>query len=157
MSDEDVELHCPHCGYCLTGLPEPRCPECGLAFDPEQLRAMMKRFSPTLSSATLGRLLLAPAVVQVGLAGAAAADGSGAAVSATCALVMLPTAFVLAVSAAHRATKELRPHPPLAPMTSPDRALQIMLIAILLVLQGVLGILGCAACSAVIGVLAIAP
>jgi uncharacterized RDD family membrane protein YckC len=27
--------YCVGCGYCLYGLPEPRCPECGLAFDPK--------------------------------------------------------------------------------------------------------------------------
>lgn len=26
--------HCQKCGYDLTGLPEPRCPECGEPFDP---------------------------------------------------------------------------------------------------------------------------
>lgn len=25
--------YCAICGYCLTGLPEPRCPECGTPFD----------------------------------------------------------------------------------------------------------------------------
>jgi hypothetical protein len=28
--------HCVHCGYCLRGLPEPRCPECGTTFDQRQ-------------------------------------------------------------------------------------------------------------------------
>jgi hypothetical protein len=28
---------CPHCGYLLYGLREPRCPECGEAFDPSWL------------------------------------------------------------------------------------------------------------------------
>jgi hypothetical protein len=27
-----IELHCPRCGYDLRLLPQPRCPECGLAF-----------------------------------------------------------------------------------------------------------------------------
>src|SRR5688500_17127114 len=31
-------LNCPLCGYDLRGLPENRCPECGHAFDPEELR-----------------------------------------------------------------------------------------------------------------------
>lgn len=28
-----VELLCYRCDYPLTGLPQPRCPECGLSFD----------------------------------------------------------------------------------------------------------------------------
>lgn len=30
-------IHCPTCGYNLTGLPENRCPECGTAFKRDQL------------------------------------------------------------------------------------------------------------------------
>lgn len=29
--------HCPGCGYCLTGLPEQVCPECGRAFELEEV------------------------------------------------------------------------------------------------------------------------
>ena len=29
--------HCEQCGYDLRGLPEPRCPECGTPFDPEDM------------------------------------------------------------------------------------------------------------------------
>lgn len=33
-----VEKHCLNCGYDLRGLPEPRCPECGRGFDPDDPR-----------------------------------------------------------------------------------------------------------------------
>lgn len=33
--------HCRVCGYDLYGLPEPRCPECGTPFDPEELRGSL--------------------------------------------------------------------------------------------------------------------
>ncbi|HOW71352.1 MAG TPA: hypothetical protein PKY77_12180 [Phycisphaerae bacterium] len=35
---EDQPMVCPSCGYNLTGLPEPRCPECGREFDESQVR-----------------------------------------------------------------------------------------------------------------------
>jgi len=38
MVDGDLALLCPSCGYDLRYLPQPRCPECGLAFDEAQLR-----------------------------------------------------------------------------------------------------------------------
>ena len=34
----DAALPCPLCGYDLRGLPPGRCPECGHAFDPDELR-----------------------------------------------------------------------------------------------------------------------
>lgn len=37
-------LRCPKCDYDLTGTTEPRCPECGGAFDPEKLRGQSSRW-----------------------------------------------------------------------------------------------------------------
>ena len=34
----DTGLHCPRCGYNLTGLTQPRCPECGVEFDWDDVR-----------------------------------------------------------------------------------------------------------------------
>lgn len=34
-----VPGHCTECGYDLRGLPEPRCPECGTPFDPDDVDA----------------------------------------------------------------------------------------------------------------------
>jgi len=38
---------CHKCGYLLTGLTEPRCPECGTAFDP----ALLEKLSPNAGDA----------------------------------------------------------------------------------------------------------
>ena len=37
---EEAWLRCPGCDYCLVGLTEHRCPECGVPFDIEHLRAL---------------------------------------------------------------------------------------------------------------------
>lgn len=37
----DSGLRCPQCEYNLTGLTESRCPECGEAFDPDELRRIL--------------------------------------------------------------------------------------------------------------------
>ncbi len=34
---------CDHCGYCLRGLSEPRCPECGTPFDPDIISSAARR------------------------------------------------------------------------------------------------------------------
>jgi hypothetical protein len=42
------ELCCPLCGYDLRGISEPRCPECGYAFEWEELRDPTRRLHPYL-------------------------------------------------------------------------------------------------------------
>lgn len=37
LPDADLRPACATCGYCLRGLPEPRCPECGAEFDPDAM------------------------------------------------------------------------------------------------------------------------
>jgi hypothetical protein len=41
VTPADSGLRCPRCEYNLTGLTENRCPECGTAFDPEELRRIL--------------------------------------------------------------------------------------------------------------------
>jgi hypothetical protein len=43
---QDSGLRCPRCDYNLTGLPENICPECGAAFDPEELRRRLPEHIP---------------------------------------------------------------------------------------------------------------
>lgn len=38
IPDPAEDLVCPYCGYCLRGLPESVCPECGQGFDAAELR-----------------------------------------------------------------------------------------------------------------------
>ncbi len=37
---EHLDLRCPECGYCLTGLTEWRCPECGERFSPKRAHTL---------------------------------------------------------------------------------------------------------------------
>ncbi len=39
----DMDIPCPHCGYNLRGIVEPRCPECGREFDSDQLLRLWVR------------------------------------------------------------------------------------------------------------------
>jgi hypothetical protein len=57
-----LTLHCPNCGYNLTGLPENRCPECGGKFDPARLALRsMCRVRPLGPRGAVWRILLLPA------------------------------------------------------------------------------------------------
>ena len=40
--------HCLRCGYALTALPEDRCPECGLPFNPQNPRTFLTSRAPVL-------------------------------------------------------------------------------------------------------------
>lgn len=44
----EQDLHCPLCEYNLRGLTEPRCPECGAAFDWDEVRDPSRRLHPYL-------------------------------------------------------------------------------------------------------------
>lgn len=59
-------LHCPHCGYDLTGLTEYRCPECGRGFDENALRRAAA-WAPVTFAQAVFRLL--PISVTSGVAG----------------------------------------------------------------------------------------
>jgi hypothetical protein len=43
---ESMSLRCAACGYLLYGLPENRCPECGLAFEPSQRKTTAVELPP---------------------------------------------------------------------------------------------------------------
>ncbi len=45
----DPALHCPTCGYNLTGLPQNRCPECGQDFEHDRLLLAASDKPPPLS------------------------------------------------------------------------------------------------------------
>ena len=50
-------LHCPQCGYNLTGLAQNRCPECGREFDPEVEAARSASQQPIGLAGVLIRLI----------------------------------------------------------------------------------------------------
>lgn len=46
------QLYCPHCGYLLVGLREPRCPECGHRLDEDaRLQSALRRRPPRFTGA----------------------------------------------------------------------------------------------------------
>jgi len=52
-------VHCPHCGYNLTGLTEDRCPECGNEFDRTELEEQDRRI-PYVSRRNFWRMVIYP-------------------------------------------------------------------------------------------------
>jgi hypothetical protein len=57
-------LYCPNCGYNLTGLPENRCPECGVDFDPVALARpdRAREPIPLTAGGAFIRILALPAI-----------------------------------------------------------------------------------------------
>jgi hypothetical protein len=86
------DLHCPHCNYCLTGLTEPICPECGQTFSPGWLYSSEYRFGwrwtrtrvAMVSSACL--IMLA----AIGWILIDTPDWARGCLAITCAIVLLP-------------------------------------------------------------------
>ena len=56
-------LHCPQCGYNLTGLAQNRCPECGREFDPQVEAARSASQRPIGLAGVLIRLIWPPALI----------------------------------------------------------------------------------------------
>lgn len=63
MSDPaSSHLYCPRCGYDLTGLAQERCPECGVAFDLQQLQAAAAAAPALTFGGAVARLLWLPVI-----------------------------------------------------------------------------------------------
>lgn len=65
---EDKQLHCPKCGYDLTGLSTQQCPECGTPFDLTRLiRESNSGGTQFMSRGTVALLLVGPSAMALGL------------------------------------------------------------------------------------------
>jgi transposase-like protein len=57
--------HCKHCGYPLTALTEPRCPECGNVFDLRDLSTFENRYPRDWHDRIVDLLVIVSLVVIV--------------------------------------------------------------------------------------------
>jgi hypothetical protein len=98
---EHLDLHCPECGYNLTGLKEWRCPECGERFSPRRaytLRMLRQpeyflryRYDPReLRMAFWALVLFVVGVIRATLAGPFGLFVGGAALAVLFGVIVLP-------------------------------------------------------------------
>lgn len=73
MNTTDAELYCRSCGYQVVGLSEPRCPECGRLFDPDNPRTFLQHPKAWRVRQWVRRILIAlgsviiPLLVSLGI------------------------------------------------------------------------------------------